>query len=178
MNGALTIGTEDGANIEMREGVGDAWWPFHFGMTEEEAGRLRKEGYNPLRIYQQNPTIRRALDTLKDNTFAKDSSEKEAFEQILNSLLYKNPDPDYFMLLQDLPSYLEAQKKVEALFLQPYKWAEMALHNIGGMGKLSIDTTIQNYVDLVWKVEKCPMDSTTLRSLETEFTALDRCRIF
>ncbi|HSX25619.1 MAG TPA: glycogen/starch/alpha-glucan family phosphorylase, partial [Chlamydiales bacterium] len=157
MNGALTIGTEDGANIEMREAVTDRWWPFRFGSTAEEIARP----YKSWDIYIGDEAIRKALDSLKDGTFAENPSESEAFSQIYQSLI----ETDVYRVLKDLRSYSETQKKVEALFLQPNAWAETAIHNIAAMGRFSSDGSIGHYAKEIWGLEPCPSDPKILEKV-------------
>ncbi len=160
MNGALTIGTEDGANIEMRQAVGDEWWPFRFGASSEELEGLKKAGsYNAWEIYSSNPIIKRAVDSLRDRSFASGDQE----HQLLSSLYYTllegswGTTPDRFFVLQDLMNYYDTQKKVEEVYQNPRKWAQYALHNIAGMGTFSTDRSIQEYSNLVWETTPVPI---------------------
>ncbi|MBX9745044.1 MAG: glycogen/starch/alpha-glucan phosphorylase [Chlamydiales bacterium] len=111
INGALTIGTEDGANIEMRQSIGDAAWPFRFGKTEEE----NKEPYKSRDIYLAHPNIQHAVNALKEGHFAQSAGKRELFDQIYHYLI----EDDTYRMLQDLPDYYKTQKKVEELFLPP-----------------------------------------------------------
>ncbi|HSX10276.1 MAG TPA: glycogen/starch/alpha-glucan phosphorylase, partial [Chlamydiales bacterium] len=163
------IGTEDGANIEMRQAVTDRWWPFRFGNSAEQ----NQEPYKPWDIYVQDTAIRRAVDALKDNTFAQSSEEAEAFVQIYHRLT----EHDTFRVLKDLRSYYEMQKKVEALFLQPRSWAEMVLHNIAAMGPFSADESIRNYATKIWGITPCPPLPAILEKVRSEYAEHDRCKI-
>jgi glycogen phosphorylase len=159
MNGALTIGTEDGANIEMREQVGDQWWPFRFGHTADEIAHMTQErSYNPWDIYSAHPEIRRAIDTLRNGTFAVTEDEEHCFSDIYSNLLESEfgAQADRFFLLKDLPAYHETQKKVEELYAQPHAWAEMALHNIAGMGYFSTDRSMHEYAEKIWGIAPVP----------------------
>lgn len=169
INGALTIGTEDGANIEMHEAVTDRWWPFQFGSSAEE----NLQPYQPSDIYNQDEPIRRAVDALKDGTFAESAAEEEAFYQIYLNLTEMDP----FRVLKDLRSYYETQKRVEALFLQPRAWAETALHNIAAMGRFSTDESIRNYANKIWGIQPCPPDLEILAKVRDEYSEHDRCQI-
>ena len=169
MNGALTIGTEDGANIEMREAVTDRWWPFRFGSSVEE----NRAPYKPWDIYIKDEPIKRAVDALKDGTIAQCSGESAAFAQIYDSLV--GPDP--FHVLKDLRSYYETQRQVEELFLQPNSWAETAIHNIAAMGRFSTDESIRNYAEKIWGIAPCPPDSAVLARVREEYSEHDRCKI-
>jgi len=175
LNGALTIGTNDGANIEMREEVTDRWWPFIFGASAEEIHKMQQnQSYHPSAIVNQNEKIRRALNTLIDRTFAINDAEHVAFQALYRRLLEEDP----YFILYDLPSYYETQKKVEELYKEPEKWAEHAIHNIAGMGKFSADVSIKNYCDKVWGLKPCPIDEDIYRNVENEFREIDKCRIY
>ncbi len=171
MNGAMTIGTDDGANIEMREAVTDAWWPFKFGASAQENSETHD--YRGWDVYNQDEGIRRAVDALKDGTFSETEEEASAFAQIHQSLL----ENDRFFVLRDLRSYYEAQKKVEELYQKPEAWAEMAIHNIAGMGSFSTDVSIRNYAEKIWGIEPCPPDLEILKKVREEYSEHDRCRI-
>ena len=173
MNGALTIGTDDGANIEMREAVTDAWWPFKFGASAEE----NRQPYNSWDIYIQDEGIRRAIDALKDNTFAQTPEEIKAFASLHYSLVEAGQNSDHFKVLKDLRDYYNTQHKVEELYASPLKWAEMAIHNIAGMGPFSTDESIRNYANDIWGIEPCPPDKGILAKVRAEYSEHDRCRI-
>lgn len=173
MNGALTIGTRDGANIEMQEVVGETWWPFSFGSSAEEIAEARKNhSYQPEEIYQKNPTIQKAVDTLKDGSLAKNEEEATAFSHLYTLLLegHSHRPADPYFILKDLPSYYETQKKVEALFLDPLKWAEYTLHNIASMGPFSSDQAISQYAEQIWGLTPCPFDPALLQKVKQEFS--------
>ena len=148
INGALTIGTDDGANIEMRQAVTDAWWPFLFGASASELEGLRQsQSYIPWDIYANKPPIRQALDHLKDGSLATNDSEHQAFLNLYNDLLmgqFGHP-PDRFFVLKDLQSYFDTQKRVEVLFAKPDQWSTYCIHNIAAMGTFSSDYAIKNY---------------------------------
>jgi glycogen phosphorylase len=172
MNGALTIGTEDGANIEMKQAVTDSWWPFSFGLKASEIEKHRSAKTNPAwEIYLANEAIKRAVDALKDGSLAKTEQEHQALHRLYDQLLdgYQKENADPFFVLADLPSYYATQKKVEELYATPLKWAEVALHNIAAMGNFSSDRSIQNYVDSVWHVQKCMIDPEILKKVKEEF---------
>ena len=173
MNGALTIGTDDGANIEMREAVTDQWWPFKFGASAEE-NRLP---YNARDIYTQDEGIAKAIDALKDNTFAQTPAETAAFASLHYALIEAGQSSDHFKVLKDLRDYYNTQHKVEELFASPLKWAEMAIHNIAGMGPFSTDESIRNYAKDIWGIEPCPPDKDILAKVRDEYSEHDRCRI-
>ena len=169
MNGALTIGTEDGANIEMRETIKEPWWPFSFGASAEELHKLyTQDRYNPWDIYSKYPKIKRAVDSLKDGTFSQSKNEEESFSILFDTLMfgYGGQRADRYFVLYDLFAYYETQKQVEALFLKPSQWAEYALHNIAGMGNFSTDIAIQNYAKNIWGLEPCPVDPAILKDVK------------
>lgn len=164
INGALTIGTEDGANVEMREAVTDRWWPFRFGASAEQ--NTHAEGYQGREIYQQDGAIKHALDALVDGTFATTDYERHAFAELHASLL----NHDRFFVLRDLRSYYEAQKKVEERYQQPSKWAETAIHNIAAMESFSSDESIHNYVKRIWGIQPCPHDPDVFFYVRSEYS--------
>lgn len=181
INGALTIGTEDGANIEMRQEIGDAWWPFSFGCSADEIRKMKQENsYQASDVYQQNLQIRKAVDSLRDRTFAVNDQEHQAFLDLYHKLIethYGGPADRYFSL-KDLESYYNVQKKVEVLFSEPLHWAEYALHNIAGMGKFSSDYSIKNYCEKIWGLAPCALDPEILEQVRDEFSKQDQCRIY
>lgn len=181
INGALTIGTNDGANIEMREEVTDQYWPFAFGASTEEIQRLRATGgYDPRAVAAANPKIQKAIDSLLNGTFTVSEDENNALLDIYNKLMVSHYGgaPDRYFTIYDLQSYYDTQKKVEELYKDEEKWAFYALHNIAGMGKFSSDTSIKNYSELVWQLTPCPADPDILERYRDEFSKIDRCRIF
>lgn len=169
MNGALTIGTEDGANIEMREHVGDPFWPFRFGKTAKE----NQEPYSPTPLYEADPLLKEALDMLVNGRLALSQDEEEVFQNLFTYLVYHDP----FRVLQDLASYREKQKQAEELFQQPLLWAQYALYNIAGMGYFSTDRSIREYADTIWNVSPCPPSPTIFDAVQREYQEHDRCQI-
>jgi len=169
INGALTIGTEDGANIEMRKAITDRWWPFLFGNNTQE----NQLPYHPSDVYLNDGAIQRAVDTLKNGTFARNPMESDTFADLYHYLVQS----DSFKILKDLRSYYETQKKVEALFSQPHLWAETALNNIAGMGSFSTDVSIRNYAEKIWGIQPCPPDPGILKKVTEEYSEHDACRV-
>ncbi len=169
INGALTIGTEDGANIEMHEAVGKQWWPFSFGAS---AGENRMP-YDPQTIYQSDGKIRQAVDSLKEGEFAESKEEKNSFAALHTILVTKDP----FCVLKDLRAYYETQKKVEILFQNPPLWAETALRNIAAMGYFSSDRAVGDYARKIWGIEPIALEKETLAKVRKEYFENDRCRI-
>lgn len=181
INGALTIGTEDGANIEMREEITDRWWPFSFGCSAEEIQKLKKENrYDPGAIYQSDPQIKRAIDSLRDRTFAINDSEHHAFSDLYHKLIegHYGGSPDRYFTLKDLRSYYDAQLRVDDLYRDQLKWAEYAIHNVAGMGQFSTDISVKNYCEKIWDIQPLMIDEEILTRVESEYREHDRCRIY
>ncbi len=145
LNGALTIGTLDGANVEMAEEAGEENL-FIFGMTAQEVAQ-RRATYSPWDIYHTDPEIRAAIEAIRDNRFC--PQEPSLFQSIVQSLLDFG---DHYMLLGDLKSYIAAQERVNQLYRQPMAWARKALLNIARGGKFSSDRTIREYAEQIWKI--------------------------
>lgn len=145
MNGALTVATLDGANIEIRDAVGDENIII-FGLKAEEVLRYYKEGgYSSYNIYNGDIKIKRVVDTLIDGTLSQD---KDRFRIIHENILKYN---DEFFVLKDFKSYIEAQDKIDKIYFDKYKWQQKALINIGSSGIFSSDRTISEYKNEIWK---------------------------
>ncbi|MHC5057872.1 MAG: glycogen/starch/alpha-glucan phosphorylase [Planctomycetota bacterium] len=157
LNGALTVGTLDGANIEIVEEVGEEN-VFVFGLTAEEAERLSPT-YDPRRHYREDPETREALDLIFSGFFNR--GEPGIFEPVRAALLDHG---DRYMHLVDLPSYAEAQSRVEALYRDPEAWSRKAILNVACSGKFSSDRTIAEYARDIWNVKPCPIDRHRTRS--------------
>ena len=147
LNGALTIGTDDGANIEIRQNVGDDNI-FIFGLKTPEVMSLRASGYQPMRIYQSNPALKAVLDAISGGMFSPD--EPGRFRGLIDSLLWGG---DHYLLLADYDSYVATQLRVDALYRQPAQWAERAIANVAGMGAFSSDRTIGEYARQIWHID-------------------------
>lgn len=181
INGALTVGTNDGANIEMREAITDKWWPFAFGCSSDEIQAMRNQNsYSPKTIYESNPKIQKAVDTLRDRTFAINDAEHQAFSDLYHKLIemHYGSTPDRYFTLKDLESFYEVQKKVETLYQEPNLWAEYVIHNIAGMSSFSSDRTVKQYSDQIWGLEPCPDDDEILERVRHEYSLMDACRIY
>ena len=153
LNGAPTLGTMDGANVEIVQEVGEEN-AFIFGMSSDQIINYENNGgYDPDFIYNTDPEIRQVLMQLINGTF---SSDTEMFRDIYNSLLDKRnmPRPDQYFILGDFRSYAEAQKRVEETYKDEKRWAKMALLNTACSGKFTSDRTIQEYVDDIWHLDK------------------------
>jgi starch phosphorylase len=150
MNGALTIGTRDGATIEMAEEAGEENF-FLFGLTAEQVAQNRG-WYNPHWHYDHEPETRAALDLIFSDHFSR--YEPGIFNELRDTLLKRG---DYYMHLADLKSYIEAHGRLGELYAKPDAWAEKAILNIAGSGKFSSDRTIAEYAAEIWKAAPCPV---------------------
>jgi starch phosphorylase len=172
INGALTIGTKDGANIEMEDEIGEMWWPFSFGCTSDQIAALKaSESYHSREVYEANPKIKLAVDALRDRTFAQTEEEHLVFSDLYHKLIemHYGGAPDRYFMLKDLQSFYDAQLKVEEMYRSPRKWAEFALHNIAGMGKFSSDFSVHNYAQLIWGIQPCPLDQELLDRVRYDY---------
>jgi starch phosphorylase len=146
LNGALTVGTDDGANIEIRQQVGDDNI-FIFGLKAHEVAATRAAGYRPGAIVEGNPVLRAVLDAIGQGTFSPD--EPGRYRSLADTLLYN----DHYLLLADFDAYVAAQARVDALYRDPQAWAMKAIANVAGMGLFSSDRTIGEYARNVWHVD-------------------------
>jgi starch phosphorylase len=146
LNGALTMGTMDGANIEMREQVGAENF-FIFGMTTEQIQELRSSGYHPHHYYETNPTLKQVVDMIGNGFFSPD--EPDRYRGITDNLL--NTDP--FMVLADFQSYLDISDQADSIYQTPVRWSRMAILNTARMGYFSSDRTIKEYAKHIWGVQ-------------------------
>jgi glycogen phosphorylase len=145
MNGALTIGTLDGANIEIRDAVGHENF-FLFGLTAPEVAATRNAGYHPRSIYESNPMLREVVDSLASGQFSR--GDRNLFRPLIDGLL--NSDP--YLLFADYQSYVDCQDQVSATFLDQEKWAKMSIYNAARMGRFSSDRAVQEYCRNIWDV--------------------------
>ncbi len=148
LNGALTIGTLDGANIEIREEVGDENF-YLFGLTEDEIQKKRKD-YNPRALYDNNNYIKRILNAVNSNMFCEKDYVllfKPIFEELVNR--------DYFFVLADLEAFDKTMDRAETDFLDKKKWAKMAIKNVAHMGKFTSDRAVEEYADNIWHIKPC-----------------------
>ncbi|CAF3685210.1 unnamed protein product [Rotaria sp. Silwood1] len=146
LNGALTIGTYDGANVEIDEEVGRDNI-FIFGMTVEEVDALREKGYKSKEYYEREPELKRALDQIRDGFFSPE--DPNLFADIIKNLFESN---DHYMLLADYAEYVKAQERVEQLYKNQIEWTKKCILNIAGSGKFSSDRTIREYAKDIWNV--------------------------
>ena len=147
LNGALTIGTLDGANVEMQEHVGADNF-FIFGNTAEEVEALRADGYKPRDYYEQDEELHQALTQIGTGLFS--PSEPGRYRDLLDSLINFG---DHYQVLADFRSYVDCQDKVDELYLHPEEWANKAMLNIANMGYFSSDRTIKEYADHIWHID-------------------------
>ena len=150
LNGALTIGTDDGANIEIRQNVGDDNI-FIFGLSTAEVRERRQAGYQPMRIYENNPALRAVLDAINGEPFS--PGEPGRYRGIVDALLWGG---DHYMLLADYASYVAAQSRVDELYRTPDAWCRLSINNVAGMGPFSADRTIRDYAANIWRVAAMP----------------------
>jgi len=146
LNGALTIGTWDGANIEIAEQVGlDNI--FIFGLRTEDVARRRAEGYRPREHYEADYGLKLAIDRIADGAFSPE--EPRRYADLVQSLL----EVDHYLLLADYADYVATQKRVDALYRRSNEWERQMILNIAGMGQFSSDRTIREYASEIWRVE-------------------------
>ncbi|MBT8380553.1 MAG: glycogen/starch/alpha-glucan phosphorylase [Ignavibacteria bacterium] len=152
LNGALTIGTMDGANIEIREEVGDENI-FIFGLLADEVLKLRNDGYNPEEYYEKNENLKRIIDMIGSDFFNK--KESGIFKPVIDELLNK----DYYCLLADYQSYIDTQDKVSKLYENVDEWTTKSILNVARVGKFSSDRSIGEYAEKIWKVKPVKIQS-------------------
>lgn len=153
LNGALTLGTMDGANVEIVEEVGEEN-AFIFGLSSDEVINYENHGgYNPMEIFNSDQDIRKVLMQLINGTYSHDT---EMFRHLYNSLLntQSTSRADTYFILKDFKAYAQAQKKVEAAYRDEAGWAKSAILNVACSGKFTSDRTIQQYVDEIWHLDK------------------------
>jgi starch phosphorylase len=150
MNGALTIGTLDGANIEIREEVGEENF-FLFGLTTEEVHDLKSGGYHPRQYYESNPELKEAIDLMGSGFFS--GGDPNLFKPLVDALLHD----DEYMLLADYQSYVDCQEKVSEAYRDQDRWTRMSILNVARMGKFSSDRSIREYCQKIWHVAPLPV---------------------
>ena len=162
LNGALTLGTMDGANVEIVEEVGEEN-AFIFGLSSDEVIRYENYGgYDPNEIFNNDPDVRRVLMQLINGTYS--PHDPELFRTLYNSLLntLSTNKADMYFILKDFKAYAEAQRKVEAAYRNESGWARSAILNVACAGKFTSDRTIKEYVDEIWKLDKVVMPKETV----------------
>ena len=152
LNGALTVGTWDGANIEIAQNVGEENI-FIFGNRTEDLEKIRAKGYNPQAYIDKSKDLQKVLESIRDNIF--DPSQPDLFKDIYNDLTLHG---DHYFYLADFEEYLKINEAVDKLYASPTKWAEKAILNVSRMGWFSSDRSIQDYCDDIWHLEPCPIE--------------------
>lgn len=150
LNGALTIGTLDGANIEIMQEVGEENI-FIFGHTSEEIEALQRGGYDPLYYYENNPELKLAIDMITGGFFSR--TTPDLFRPVVDGILHHDP----YMVLADFAAYVACQEKVGQTYKNPDSWAVKSIMNVANMGFFSTDRTIQEYADEIWGVKRLPI---------------------
>lgn len=150
LNGALTVGTLDGANVEIREEVGAENF-FQFGLTADQVQELKTRGYRPRDYYENDAELRAALDMLADGTFS--NGEPNLFQPLLDHLL----NYDTYLLLADYRAYVDAQSEIDRAFRNPERWTRMSIMNVARAGKFSADRSIQEYCNQIWDTRPVPV---------------------
>jgi len=153
MNGALTIGTMDGANIEIREAVGPENF-FLFGLTAAEVQAQLADGYRPMECYHSQPELRGALDLVRDGFFSR--GDTQLFRPLLDNLLYHDP----YLVLADYAAYAECQRSVDAVYRDSERWTRMSILNAARSGRFSSDRSIGEYCRDIWHVPRVPVELT------------------
>jgi glycogen phosphorylase len=154
LNGALTIGTLDGANVEIREEVGAENF-FLFGLTAQEVMVMKAKGYNPLHYYHTNPVLKQVIDAVLSDYFC--PKEPGLFKAIIDSLLYN----DEYMLMADFQAYADCQDRVSQAYRDQTQWTRMSILNVARMGKFSSDRTIWEYCQDIWDVQPVTIELDT-----------------
>jgi starch phosphorylase len=150
MNGALTIGTLDGANIEIREAVGAENF-FLFGLKTEEVAALKAQGYRPSEFYDANPELREVIDLVRKGFFSR--GDADLFRSLIDTLMWSDP----FMVMADFQSYSECQTRVSEVYKDQERWTRMSILNSARSGRFSSDRTIRDYCREIWRVQNVPI---------------------
>jgi starch phosphorylase len=151
MNGALTIGTLDGSNSEIREEVGFENF-FHCGLNAEEINKMKSHGYNPMTYYNADPDLKEAIDLISSGFFSK--KDADLFKPLVDSLLRR----DEHMVLADYQSYIQCQDRVSTIFKDQKKWTKMSILTVARMGKFSSDRSIREYNEKIWHAAPLKID--------------------
>jgi starch phosphorylase len=150
LNGALTIGTLDGANVEIREDVGPENF-FLFGLNAAEVAERKARGYRPRDFYEGDAELRSALDLIGSGAFS--GGDRELFRPLLEQLL----DHDEYLLLADYRAYVDAQTEADRAFRDPERWTRMSILNVARAGRFSSDRAIREYAQRIWTVKPVPI---------------------
>jgi starch phosphorylase len=146
MNGAVTIGTLDGANVEIREAVGEENF-FLFGLTAPQVSEVWRHGYNPRQFYENDGELRDVLDSLGSGEFSR--GDRQLFRPLLDSLLSSDP----YLVLAEFRAYVNCQDEVDGAFADRERWARMSILNTARSGRFSSDRTIREYASEIWNVK-------------------------
>ena len=146
LNGALTIGTMDGANVEIREEVGDDNI-FIFGLLADEVVKLKASNYNPKIYYEKNKFLKQVVDMIASNYF--NPKEPGIFDDMIRGLM----NVDYYCLFADYQSYIDAQDRVAELYQNQTEWVKKSIYNVARVGKFSSDRSVSEYMKNIWKVK-------------------------
>jgi starch phosphorylase len=149
LNGALTIGTLDGANVEIREEVGDENF-FLFGLDAGQVAERKSNGYNPYQYYEQDPVLREVLDFI--NSGALSGGNPDLFRPLVDNLLWHDP----FMVMADFRAYVECQQSISQLWSNREAWLRTSILNVARMGKFSSDRSMREYCENIWHVKAVP----------------------
>ena len=151
LNGALTIGTLDGANVEIQDEVGPENI-FIFGLKADEVEKIKHEGYRPSEYYEKSPELKAVMDLIASGFFSPENPG--LFKPLFDSLM----NEDEYLLMADFDAYVECQERVSQAYRDQEKWTKMAILNVAHMGKFSSDRTIQEYCDDIWKINSVKID--------------------
>jgi len=151
MNGALTIGTLDGANIEIRQAVGEDNF-FLFGMSAEQVAAKYASGFNPLDDYHADAELKAAVDLIDSGFFS--HGDTQVFRPLLDSLLHNDP----FLVMSDYRSYVDCQDDVDRAYRDADHWARMSIRNVARIGRFSSDRSVTEYCENIWKVKPVPVE--------------------
>jgi starch phosphorylase len=162
MNGALTIGTMDGANVEIRQEVGADNF-FLFGLKADEVAALKGRGYCPMDYYRSDPELRDVLDLVRQGFFSR--GDTELFRPLIDNLLHHDP----FFVLADFKSYMQCQQRVSDAFGDTERWARMSILNSARSGLFSSDRTIREYCRDIWNVSPVPVRMLTPSEVKAGF---------
>jgi len=153
MNGALTIGTLDGANVEIRDEVGHDNF-FLFGLTAEQVQQRQAEGYRPWDLYNSDEQLRSTIDLIASGLFS--HGDTEQFRPLTENLIHSDP----FMVLADFRAYVDCQRLVDHAYRATHDWDRMSILNTARIGKFSSDRSVQDYADHIWQVQPVPIELT------------------
>ena len=160
LNGGLIIGTLDGANVEIRQEVGEENF-FLFGLKSDQVDEIKAQGYQPRQYYENNGELKAVIDSLAAGVFS--NGDKNLFQPIVDNLL--NEDP--YLLLADYQSYIHCQSQVDQAFKNQENWRRMSILNVARMGRFSSDRAVQEYCQDIWQVEAVPIELTEYSQANT-----------